>query len=47
VAEWLNAPDSKSDMGVTPSGVQIPPSPPDFSVTHLESIKYNKINELA
>ena len=30
VAEWLNAPDSKSDVGVTPPGVQIPPSPPEL-----------------
>jgi hypothetical protein len=28
VAEWLNAPHSKCGMGATPSGVQIPPSPP-------------------
>jgi hypothetical protein len=32
VAEWLNAPDSKSDVGVTPPGVRIPPSPPDLLV---------------
>ena len=28
VAEWLKAPDSKSDVGVTLPGVRIPPSPP-------------------
>src|SRR5436190_9310891 len=28
VAEWLKAPDSKSGVGVTLPGVQIPPLPP-------------------
>ena len=31
VAEWLKAADSKSVVGVTPPGVQIPPSPPNDS----------------
>lgn len=30
VAERLIAPHSKCGMGANPSGVQIPPSPPDF-----------------
>src|SRR6266536_2025223 len=38
VAEWLNAPDSKSDVGVTPPGVQIPPSPPSLSNQQLRYI---------
>ena len=29
VAEWLNAPHSKCGMGASPSGVRIPPSPPE------------------
>ncbi len=31
VAEWLNAPVSKTGMGASPSGVRIPPSPPALS----------------
>lgn len=33
VAEWLNAPDSKSGLGSHPTGVRISPSP--FHTTHL------------
>lgn len=33
VAEWLNAPHSKCGMGASPSGVQIPPSPPTPSAS--------------
>lgn len=35
VAEWSNASDSKSDIRVTVSGVQIPPSPPNSSLSGL------------
>ena len=31
MAEWLNAPVSKTGMGASPSGVRIPPSPPALS----------------
>ena len=30
VAEWLNALVLKTSKGLRPSGVRIPPSPPDF-----------------
>ena len=40
VAEWSNAPHSKCGMGVTPSGVRIPPSPPLIAKKHFKSWIY-------
>ena len=35
VAEWLKALVSKTNMGVSPSGVRIPPSPPIFTFCEI------------
>ncbi len=35
MAEWLKAPDLKSDVGASPPGVRIPPPPPPFLSGHV------------
>ena len=37
MAEWLNAPVSKTGMGASPSGVRIPPSPPALPGNYLKN----------
>ena len=36
VAEWLKSLVSKTNMGVIPSRVRIPPSPPRFTFSEIE-----------
>ncbi len=43
MAEWLNAAASKTVMGATPSGVQIPSSPPYFHFYIIFELIYKSI----
>ena len=46
VAEWSNAADSKSVIGLALSGVRIPPSPPKLEeIMFLKTVVCSGINE--